>query len=330
MFDRGLVIGKFYPPTKGHSYLIDTARAACRQVILILAYRTSETISPWLRAEWLSRLFPDVAVKAVEVPQGLADTDSAGWAAFTREILSGTPPNAVFTSENYGEAYARHLGAVHVMVDHDRITVPISATEVRANPLGQARYLEPCVRSHFARRIAIVGAESSGKTTLAQALAQHYGTAWVPEYGRLYTEGKYTGDRTWRSDEFTLIADGQMRLEDQLAESCNGLLICDTDVLATYLWHRRYMGFDSPTLERAARKRHYDLYLLAGTEIPWVQDGTRDGQDIRDGMQREFLQALKRHDRRYVEIEGPQATRLAAAITAIDGVLADAGGGGVT
>ena len=56
------------------------------------------------------------------------------------------------------------------------------------------------------KRVVIIGAESTGKTTLARALAEHYKTPWVPEFGRFYTEARQPSWAPWRSDEFTLIA----------------------------------------------------------------------------------------------------------------------------
>ena len=131
------------------------------------------------------------------------------------------------------------------------------------------------------KRVAIVGAESTGKTTLAQQLAEHFGTVWVPEYGREYTEvsvGREAFfDYKWRNDEFVLIAQKQIELEDQLAKTANRVLICDTDVLATCIWQERYMGAWSPEVEKIAKQRTHDLYLLTDCDIPFAQDGLRDG-----------------------------------------------------
>jgi HTH-type transcriptional repressor of NAD biosynthesis genes len=188
MFKQGLVVGKFYPPHKGHKYLIDTAQSQCEKVTVIVCYKQTETIPGTLRAQWLQEIHPGARIILIE-DYKLADDDSEGWAAYTKEIL-GYTPNAVFTSEDYGDLYAKFMGCVHVLVDKERATIPVSGTLVRSDPLQHLNYLEPTVRSYFVKRVCVLGAESTGTTTLARALAEHYQTAWALEYGRYYSEGK--------------------------------------------------------------------------------------------------------------------------------------------
>ena len=92
------------------------------------------------------------------------------------------------------------------------------------------------------RRICLLGAESTGKTTLAAALADLYGTLWNPEYGRPYTEVGRDPEAPWTSDEFTHIARMQCWYEDFLAEFATRLLFCDTDAYTTAVFHEVYLG----------------------------------------------------------------------------------------
>ena len=323
MFSRGIVIGKFYPPHRGHKYLIDTARAQCRELTVIVCWRKGQEISGYLRAQWLQRIHPDVRVILLDDDR-LADDDSKGWAENTIAAL-GYVPDAVFTSEAYGDPYARFMGTVHVLVDKERTHIPISATMVRSDPMKYVPFLEPCVRGYFSKRIAVVGAESTGTTTLANALAEYYGAPWVPEYGRAYSEGKryLKADPSWRSEEFVHIAAAQSALENVLAESSNGLIILDTDAFATGIWHERYMGTRSTEVERIASERRPDLYLLTGDEIPFVQDGLRDGEHIRHGMHERFIERLTEECRPYVLVTGSSNERLAQAIKAIGAVVGE-------
>lgn len=318
MFNHGIVIGKFYPPHQGHKYLIDTALAQCEHVTAIVCWKKSQLISGVERARWIQQIHPNVHVKLLDDDR-LADDDSEGWAQNTLDVL-GFTPDAVFTSEAYGDPYASFMGCIHVLVDKERTHIPISATLVRSNPTKYAHLLEPCVRAAFARRVCVVGAESTGTTTLAKDLARHYQTAWVPEYGRFYSEGKIFGDKnaTWRTDEFIKIANAQGILEDALAEASNGLVICDTDAFATGIWHERYMGTRSPQVEAVAARRKYDLYILTGDEIPFEQDGTRDGEHIRHDMHKRFLERLEEAGKRYIAVTGSKEKRLQEAVAAID------------
>ena len=147
---RGLVIGKFYPPHRGHKFLIETALGAVDHLDVLICVLAGQTISGDLRQRWLEEIHPRANVMQVEDIGH--DDDSKLWAAYTKRILSQAP-DVVFTSEGYGDAYARFLGCRHVLVDPDRRHVPISGTKIRANHLAYWDFLEPCVRAHFVRRI---------------------------------------------------------------------------------------------------------------------------------------------------------------------------------
>jgi NadR type nicotinamide-nucleotide adenylyltransferase len=172
------------------------------------------------------------------------------------------------------------------------------------------------------RRVGIVGAESTGKTTLAVALAEHYQTTWVPEFGRLYTEARRPRGELWRSDEFTFIAMEQARIEDALARIANQVLICDTDPFATAIWHERYLGTPSPDVQAVAAGRRYDLYILTDVDTPFVPDDIRDGESIREWMHKRFVDELSRMGIPVLLVSGPHEQRLAAAITRVDQMLA--------
>ena len=184
---RGVVIGKFYPPHRGHLHLIRSALAGADEVTVIVCEHARQRLPGALRAAWLREMEPRARV--IVVADTLPADDSRSWAAYVRAIC-GFVPDLVFTSETYGDAFARFLGARHVLVDLERRTVPVSATVIRRDPLAHWEHLEPCARAFFARRVCVVGAESSGTTTLASDLAAHYRTVWVPEFGREHFEAK--------------------------------------------------------------------------------------------------------------------------------------------
>ncbi len=320
MASRGLVIGKFYPPHRGHRFLIETARAQVDHLTVLVCDRAGQTIPGALRGAWLREMHPDVEVRVI--PDTLPGDDSEAWASYTRAVL-GYVPDAVFTSEDYGGPYARFLGCRHVLVDRARVRVPISATAIRADPWAHREFLEPCVRAHFVRRVALFGAESSGTTTLARALAAHYGTAWVPEYGRDYAEAKMRGPsaQEWSSDEFTHIARRQCVLEDAAAREADRVLFCDTPAFATSLWHERYLGTRSAAVEEIAAPYHYALYLLTDVDIPFIQDGTRDGEHIRHGMHRRCVAWLTECGLPFTLLSGPLEERLRVATRLVDTLL---------
>ena len=168
------------------------------------------------------------------------------------------------------------------------------------------------------KRVVVIGSESSGTTTLARALAGHYRTVWVPEYGRMYSEGRQPCGQPWRSDEFTFIAIEQARMEDALATLANRVLICDTDPFVTSIWHERYMGQPSDAVREVANSRSYDLYIVTDANIPFVQDDIRDSEPLRQWMQGRFIEELARMATPMIVVSGPHEERFAAAVRRID------------
>ena len=294
--NRGFVVGKFYPLHAGHSYLIDTALRQVDELTVAVCDTPGQRIPAATREQWIRELHPKA--RTMIVPDIMNDDDSKAWADYTKQFL-GYAPDFVFTSEDYGEPYAMYMGSKHVMVDRHRKKVPISATKVKENPYRSWQYLAPPVRAYFTKRICVLGAESSGTTTMAQSLAKHYRTIWVPEFGRWYAEAKLfaSAHYHWTSDEFVYIAQQQNKVEDVLAKQSQGLLICDTDSFATRLWHERYMGFISPDVDAISAGRNHDLYLLTDVDIPFVQDGTRDGERIRHAMHKRFMEELTKRSK---------------------------------
>jgi NadR type nicotinamide-nucleotide adenylyltransferase len=187
---------------------------------------------------------------------------------------------------------------------------------VRNDPFANWEFIDPPVRGWFAKRVCVVGAESTGTTTLAKALAERLQTSWVEEYGREYSEVKLAkNDPDWGTQEFTMVAKEQTRREDAAARLANRILICDTNAFATLLWHRRYMGSHSAQVEEIARNGRCDLYLLTGDEIPFTQDGLRDGEHIRHEMHCWFEEALAAQVVPWHIVRGSHEERLREAVS---------------
>lgn len=336
-FRHGLVVGKFYPPHAGHHALIEAAAARCAAVTVVVAPSRRESIPLDERLAWLREAHaatPWVRFIGRYDDHPVDYADPAVWdahCAVFREAVGPEPVDAVFSSEAYGVELARRFGAVPVDVDLDRRAVPVSGTAVRADPVRHWRWLSPPVRAWFVRRVVVVGAESTGTTTMAAALAAHYRTAWVPEFGRELTERKLAAlrsgrpaatvfDVTWDRADFREVVRAQQAAEDAAARSSGPLLFCDTDTRATALWEERYLGSTSPEVRAAARRPA--LYLLTDHEgVPFDDDGLRDGEHLRAWMTGRFRAELAGSGVPVVELRGPHAERLATAVAACDALL---------
>ena len=204
--------------------------------------------------------------------------------------------------------------------------------------------LPPAERERLACRVILVGSESTGKTTLAQQLVEHYrerggiwaDTQWVPEYGREYTEillerqgviqanpEAEVHSAEWTAEDFAVIAVEQQRLEDAAAASGSPVLFCDTDAFATQLWERRYLGDGSTAAYDALPvSPPRALYLVADlTGVPFEQDGIRDGEDFRGAMQQWFIDELTARGEHWALVTGTREERLATSIRLVDDVL---------
>jgi HTH-type transcriptional repressor of NAD biosynthesis genes len=262
--------------------------------------------------------------------------------AADREYGQAPAIDAVFTSEPYGAELARHFGAAHVCLDSVRTLYPVSGTAARASPAAHWDLLPPAVRAGMALRVVVLGAESTGTTTLARdlagALRQRGGTwarsAWVAEYGREYSHNLLAlmrahkpaataEDIAWQSGDFTVIAAEQCRREQEAARHGGPVLVCDTDAFATRIWHERYMGQSSTEVARlAGAMPPRALYLLTSDAgVPFENDGLRDGEHLRGWMTARFRAVLGEQGIPWLEIEGAPDVRLRIALAAVDAAL---------
>jgi HTH-type transcriptional regulator, transcriptional repressor of NAD biosynthesis genes len=176
-------------------------------------------------------------------------------------------------------------------------------------------------------RVCLLGAESTGKTTLALALAEAFATAWVPEYGRVYTELGRRPATPWTSWEFTHIARVQCWWEDFLAGLAHRVLFCDTDAFTTAVFHEAYLG--SPATEFAELvARRYDLYVVCGLDVPWAHDEIREFDAERRRHHEIYLGHAQASGSPWVLVEGAQERRLEAARAAVEELLAARGPAG--
>jgi NadR type nicotinamide-nucleotide adenylyltransferase len=321
LFRRGMILGKFMPPTLGHGYLAGFAQRCSARASVLVCSTPGEPLPGAARAAWMRDLVPgcDVVHIADDLPSA-PEEHPRFWELWLPVLRAAVPEpvDAVFTSEAYGTELARRLGAVHVVADRGREAVPVSGTAVRADPYAHWRHLPAAVRAWYCRRVVLFGPESTGKTTLARALAEHYRTPWVPEWARGHLDPQ---GGACREADIALIAQGQAASEDALARQAERVLICDTDTLTTTIWSEVYFGGVASWIRDLARVRRHDLYLLCDIDIPWVADGQRDMPHRRAEFAARCQAALAADDRPVVRLSGDHGTRLATAVAAIDRLL---------
>ena len=167
-------------------------------------------------------------------------------------------------------------------------------------------------------KIAIVGPESTGKSTMSEYLAQHYHTVWVPEFAREYCE-KLTEPPTWQ-DEINMFY-GQIALEEEYLPKANKLLICDTTFITVKIWSDHTFGRSPQEVLDELPKHPYDLYLLLGIDLPWQEDPLRDFPHMRDHFMEVWHKELKELNANYITVSGTGQERYDNAVAAIDDFL---------
>ncbi|NJW52986.1 AAA family ATPase [Salinimicrobium oceani] len=169
-------------------------------------------------------------------------------------------------------------------------------------------------------KIVLFGPESTGKTTLAKMLAEHYETEWVPEYMREYLQKKWNKEqKICEPHDLLPIAKGQILLENKKAATASELLFCDTNLLELVVYSRAYYNeFVDPSLLKPALKAKYDLYFLTYIDVPWVEDDLRDRPLQRDLMFARFENTLIQNDLPYRVLQGSLQQRFDAAVQIID------------
>lgn len=172
-------------------------------------------------------------------------------------------------------------------------------------------------------KIVFFGPESTGKTTLAKKLAEHFNTAWAPESSRGYLQEKWNKEKKiCEKKDIIPIATEQMRVENMLAEKADPVLFCDTNLLQTMVYSQAYYDdFCDPELHKYALKAKYDLYFLTYIDVPWVADDLRDRPEQREEMFIRFKSALDQNELPYVILKGNPDQRFARAVKEVEKLL---------
>lgn len=324
MTTRGFVLGKFLPPHGGHVALCRAAEAMCDQLTILVCWLPDDPVPGEQRLGWMRELFPNCRVvgHGEVVPQH--PDDSADFWPIWRAIVEVAHPENIdmlFAGEDYGLELARQVGGTFVplggrIIQEDMAGLGgLAGSEILKDPARHWQHLPVPVRRDMGKTVVLHGIESTGKSTLATALAERLGSCWVPEYGRSHCVVHGTD---LVPDDLTLIAQAQQGMIAAAREWSGPVLPCDTDWLMTSAWNR--MLFGQP-LEGGPYPLA-DLYLHLSPDTAFVDDGLRmfgeAGERARfDSICREELDAAGAN---WTEIGGSWEQRLEQALAAIEGL----------
>ncbi len=302
--NRGLVIGKFMPVHAGHIALIEFARKQCDQLIVSMSYTRADPIDPQQRFAWIKEIFkndpniiPEISVDDFDDESLPLNERTKIWADFLKRRFPKI--DLIFSSEEYGDYLARHLGATHKLYDLKRERISISATKIREQPFQFWSFIPELVRPYFIKVICFYGPESTGKSTMAKHIAEIYNTEFVPEVAR-----EMISSNEFNLEDIIRIGKAQtQRIEDKL-KTANKILFCDTDLITTQIYSLQYLWTVPEILFDLEKEIHYDKYFLFDIDVPWVADGLRDLGTQREKMMKVFEDELVKRNIQPIRVKG--------------------------
>ena len=312
---RGLVFGKFLPLHRGHQLMIETALSQVDDLTIVVYDSRrpgSERMPVELRLGWLSELYPQ-AENILSLQDPLADDANADDPAHAEVYAGGVEFlgrfDRVFSSEPGYERFADLLGATHILVDEARTLVPTSGTVIRSDPYAYRGWMDPLVYSSLIERVVFVGTESTGKSTLAERMAEELSTLWTHEFGRELWEAQgLMGSFT----DHLKMARRQRQREDAAARHSRRYLFCDTNAWTTLHWSLRSYGTaDARLFDLVDRTQGDYTWFLCANDFGWIQDGTREMAGAASAeFQEQQVRDLERRGIPYVTLTGSVEQRV--------------------
>ncbi|MBN1185553.1 MAG: AAA family ATPase [Bacteroidales bacterium] len=311
----GLTLGKFAPLHKGHQYMIEKAIEETDHVIVVMYDAPETTNIPLnMRANWIRQLYPEVEViEGWGSPSDMGDIPEIKriQETYILGVLKGRKITHFYSSEFYGDHMSKALGAINREIDRERAVVPVSGTLIRENAFKYRQFITPVVYKDLITNIVFLGAPSTGKTTLAESLAKHFNTVWMPEYGREYWD-IHQNNRRLTLEQLAEIAEGHLEREEKCLLEANKYLFTDTNAITTYMFSLYYHGKVHEKLVRMAKdiEDRYDIVFLCDKDIPYDDTFDRSGEANREYFHEEIISDLKSRGIGYTILSGTLDERM--------------------
>jgi len=332
----GFIGGRFLPFHRGHIFaiieasnhvenlyvVVNASEEQDRKVCLADGVRPmpAEVRLSWI-GECLSQL-ENIRILHISVENW---GESENWHEGTRVVKNaiGRPITHVFSSgHEYDELFDKYYPeAEHVVIDVRRdAVVAQSASEIRRHLYDYWNLLPNTVQTYFVKRIALLGTESVGKTTLTEKLSKYYNTPYAREVGRDYSY-RYSNQLT--IGHFDQIAMEHFLLTEKLAPHCNRLLLIDSEAILTQYYLEMYFDVHSSLIDEIIKRQKFDLCLFLEPDLEWVSDGIRfaGGEEERKRNNKRLKEMLAEYGVSYHTIDGDYNKRFVEASNAIDSLF---------
>lgn len=318
---RAFVFGKFLPFHKGHEAMINFALQYCDQLSIMICCSDYESINGDIRKQWISASFLDDTIKIDiynynenDLPNtSVSDPNvAATWSAVFKKYYYDY--DIVVTSEKYGDYVAENLKIKHLLYDKNRFHFPISATTLRTDLWSNWHFLPDSVKSFFAIKIVLLGTESTGKTTLAKLLANHFNGSLVAETAREIIEN--SNDFSI-NDLYKVIEEHTLQIEKAMIGK-SPLIVIDTNIHITQSYCIYFFNESLIVSDRVKNIHKPNLYLYLKNDAPYIQDGTRLNEAERNNLDLSHRSILADNHIDFVEISGNWEQRFLSARAVIE------------
>ncbi|WP_293731367.1 multifunctional transcriptional regulator/nicotinamide-nucleotide adenylyltransferase/ribosylnicotinamide kinase NadR [uncultured Actinobacillus sp.] len=324
----GVIFGKFYPVHTGHINMIYEAFSKVDELHVVVCTDTERDLKLFQeskmkrmptnqdRLRWMQQIFKyqkDQIFIHHLVEDGIPSYPNGweGWSSAVKNLLvsKNVNPSIVFSSEVQDkEPYEKYLGLEVVLVDPQREFFNVSATKIRTNPFHYWKFIPKEVRPFFAKTIAILGGESSGKSVLVNKLATVFNTTSAWEYGREFVFEQLGGDeQAMQYSDYPQMALGHQKYVDYAVRHAHKVAFIDTDYITTQAFCIQYEGKSHPFLDSMIKEYPFDVTILLNNNTKWVNDGLRSLGSAR--QRQRFQQLLKKlldkYNVPYIEITSP-------------------------
>ena len=310
------------PLHAGHLALIEFASQNCDKLNVVLCYCSEEKIPEELREQWLksalnkyaniniisfgydSQVLPNTSVSSREISQA--------WSDVFKKMIPEI--NILFTSEKYGDYMAEYLSIEHFCFDNERSKNSVSASAIRKDPFCYWDFIADEAKYFFVKKIAILGTESTGKSTLAKKLAKQFNTLYVNEVGRDLVKKT----ELCKLEDLYAIAQLHAKKIEEKKLIANKLLFIDTDLNTTKSYSNFLFQHELKVASWIEEANNCDIYLFLENDAGYFQDGTRLPKNQRDILSSFQKKILVNNSIEYVSINGNWQERFSKACDIIN------------
>jgi HTH-type transcriptional repressor of NAD biosynthesis genes len=322
---KAFVFGKFLPFHKGHEAMINFALAKCDFLTVLVCCSEKENISSSTRKKWIDKAFEkkkNIEIRTFnylesELPNTSKSSESVSkiWADVFKKQLPDY--SLLITSEEYGNFVAAFMNIQHIAFDIPKKHFPVSATAVRNNLFANWKFLPDSVKPDFAIKVAILGTESTGKTSLAEKLSKYFNCGLVLEAAREII----ANSNNFSFDDLHLVASEHSNRIDKTILADSPIVIIDTDIHTTKSYSRFTFQKELEISADIYNSNRANIYLYLNNDVEYLQDGTRLSEAERNLLDLSHRQVLKDHNIDIIEVKGDWNERFEKAVEQINKLI---------